>query len=320
MRPIAHCFPISHPTPHIIKLDSRLLQNLNPVIAALTQQSLSTTRRDSFVGSLWSTIMSATAGNPMAGLAYITAHYNRSTPATYVRTVMKLHPHLRHIPEVRLAMKTIESAKNSTTLHKAVPALPEMVLQLIGDLSTPFQITVFQLWCSASRLHDLTLVEFTYYEQLRVVRLRFTAPHKCDLKMERKVAKFIPCPSLETAKKLWTRQQVSYDGFYRFLQQSRFPHLTAHSFRDGSIAYLNKFFSREVIAMLSGHTPPGVNRGVVTYCPPEPSAAESSLCIRLSSQLLHAIQFTDHTCLRPRKPLTETSGVTWQDLMQEPKH
>jgi len=259
--------------------------------------------------------MTMTNNNPQAGIAYIASQYKRSTPATYMSSLLKQKPELKKIPGVMTAKNRIVAMKNSLTKDKAPPVIPEIVAQIIDDLKHPCQIVIFQLWVTASRLQDLQQMEYKFYPQIQAVRLRFTVPHKSDRQMTRQVAKWAPCPNIEIARQLWTKQDVGYDKLYRWIRtNSGFSSLSVHSFRDGAIRFLQRLFRPSFIILLTGHTPDCDDPdGTHEYCPPEPEAAQTSMCLRLSSQTLHAINLSHHTTIPRQQTVSLVRRVAFQE-------
>jgi hypothetical protein len=201
---------------------------------------------------------------------------------------MAIYPQLRSMPGMKYAEGRIEALSNSTSKDRALSVTAQQVIILAGDLSNNCQKCALQLWLSAARHCDSLAWQPHYYGRRKIVGLFFQAM-KGDAKGKRQFCKWLPCGD-QMAQALWTAPAVSYAEFMRFLRASPFPHLTAHSFRNGAIEFLERAYAKHEVAMLSGHaikhdTVPGIT----PYWSPDPNSPAAKQCLLVAGSLMTAV-------------------------------
>jgi hypothetical protein len=281
------CFPPSR------RVNLRFLKHLKPVMNELVRVDKRKAQALKAARELWLELMQLTFGNVVQSIAYIVSKYRPSTAHTYLKRIASLFPELRTMESFQRAMHRIRVEANVALKDCAAPASPVIVKLLIGQLTHPCQILVFQMWSSASRFADLQQMDADWFGNFQAVRLRFSVPHKSDPSGSRRVAKWIPCGSLAEATRLWKRQPCSYEKMYEWLQTSACPLMTCHSFRHGAIRLLLRHHYEAEISTLSGHAIFNQPKGILPYCCPAPTSARAKVCMTLSKKLMDSLRERD---------------------------
>jgi hypothetical protein len=177
----------------------------------------------------------------------------------------------------------------SPKVHAALPVTPKEVKMLIGDLTTPEQRAVWQMWTTGSRFAD-TLAWTRTYQMKEGQHL---------MKLEQKWSKTDRTgkfPSfkwivLRTAreKNLWNPHGVSYDRLLYWIKDLC-PHLSLHSFRKGAIQFLEQTYEPESIARLTNHRDPKRNPGLTAYEARTHMCPFAKLTMRMSNDLAAAVR------------------------------
>ena len=212
-----------------------------------------------------------------------------STVETYMAKVRAQRPELGRSQEFRKVFDDVIRLSNAIPKRRAFPLGPKQVKILMGNLSTPEQIMVYQLWTTAGRFDCRKNWAVTYHDEVKAVELRF-GPRKGDKKGATPFAKFIPCNSAQEALRLWTIQGVPYSKFMAFLRQSGIPGISTHSFRNGANLVLERFFDEKDAATLTGHKVI-VQRapGMRSYRPIHPHSAQARMSRKIALLLQRAL-------------------------------
>jgi len=104
-----------------------------------------------------------------------------STVETYMAKVKAQRPELRRNQDFRKVFDDVIRLSNSIPKRRAFPLGPKQVKTLRGNLSTPEQIMVYQLWTTAGRFGCRKNWAVTYHDEVKAVELRF-GPRKGDKK------------------------------------------------------------------------------------------------------------------------------------------
>ncbi|TAK56825.1 hypothetical protein EPO17_03645 [Patescibacteria group bacterium] len=214
-------------------------------------------------------------------VAYVTARYKPSTAIKYVNTLLSLHRELTQnegfmMARMHLRMMAVERAR--VARPGAMPATIEQVKTLIGDLSTPEQRVVLQIFIAAARSREMLLANNLDSEsdsdsdsdtdRAAAIDQIITppAPRACDFKvwemgdnentpcaeynlLAHKSAKFgnrpfsrwVRLPKVAALRRRWKQLLEPQGVKYRDLLKyikSKTPALSSHSLRKGAIQFL----------------------------------------------------------------------------------
>jgi hypothetical protein len=267
--------------PNLKAISQERLEDIARLLMSPSQE-----KRKEWVKGLWGALIQKYKRADLA-VAYLVDTYAPTTALTYMRTALAMYPLLRD--ELKPAIRQLRRRANTAPKKRAPEATPEQIIELAGDLRTPCQKCVLQLWLGAARHCDSLDWIPQFYSKREVIGLFFPTM-KNDATGERQFCKWIPC-SKRLAHILWSAPTVTYAEFMSFLANSRFPFLTAHSFRNGAIRYLEKVFAMHEVAALTGHavkhdTVPGIT----PYWSPDPNSPAAQQCLCVARCLMQAVQ------------------------------
>ena len=227
--------------------------------------------------------------NPLEGLSFLSTMYAPTTAYTYAKTIRRFHPDdfstTNALQQERLkqVMKQLETKSNLSDKKAAAAATPAQVRNLIGNLSSPEQRTVYQLWTTASRSEEARNWTPIFHSKHKMVQLE-SRWSKSDPEGRITNNKWAPANSLAEAM-LYQRTEVSYHRLLNYIK-SKEPTLSCHSFRRGGIQQLQREFDQSEICLLTWHNNPSINRGMLPYTRATPVSAAS----KRIAELVHHLQ------------------------------
>lgn len=221
-----------------------------------------------------------TTGKSALLISYLRQRYKPSTCIVYASLMQKEDPRLRTDPEFQQAFHRLKQLKAEYDADHpgqgSVPATPSQVRRLIGDLTTPVQRMIFQLWVTAAR-HRESLPRVnsdgSRNERVWVYRCHpHTEPTGVGLDRRTIPGIWVVELHLHTHKAATTGRSpyskwvkthrpdlflphlVNYWASLDYVKRCC-PNLTVHSFRKGAIQYLhNAGFSPRQTCLLTGHS------------------------------------------------------------------
>ena len=248
------------------------------------------------------------AGHSGMLIGYLADEYAPSTARGYAITMQQVDQQLKKDPAWCLAYKRLLEwcAEDENRPQGAVPATPEQVRHLIGNLRTPHQRAIYQLWVSASRygestgftdatltgqgLHTPRTWHMRPWYRFGVIEL-WLPTHKGATQGQRPFSKWINiqhCPRLsrEVLEKAWQPHHLDYWDLLKYIK-SFFPALSLHSFRKGAIKLLEEMtFGPDWIAMLSGHLDASQVKSLLkSYRVSDPGQAGAQRIMQMTSAL-----------------------------------
>ncbi len=295
------------------QVNTETLQKLDEIMSFFTIDERRTRidRAAELMQNLWAGLVHFYGPRAHAGMiiAYLLDEYAPSTARNYAITMQQVEPRLKLNSDWRLAYRKLErwAADAQNRPEGAVPATPDQVRALIGDLSTPHQRAIFQLWVSASRYSesrgytDALYTGFgvhtpmTWYlrrwGQFNVIEL-YLPIHKGAPDGERPYSKWIQLPALhrDRVAQAWSPHHIEYQSLLHYVK-TICPTLSLHSFRQGAQQLLQRMgISPTRIKFLSGHQPitkvPSLNK---SYHVSDPRQHGAQQVMRLTSLLQQAI-------------------------------
>jgi hypothetical protein len=236
------------------------------------------------------------AANFIAQFAPSSAHNYMVNVQTHIHPEFKSNRHWRNMMDLAQTNLQLPPAKQAT------PTTPQMIRRLIGNLSNPCQLAIFQIYTTASRFSEsrpsttpdghvnLNVWKPSYFKKQRMVRL-FLRTHKAASKGQRPYSKWIKVRSKRHANLYLKNHNVEYFQLLNYIKQ-RYPNLSVHSLRRGALHRLQFLkFQPKQLAILSGHNDktkiPTFNR---TYAATRPHHKDailaSKMCMALSNEVL----------------------------------
>ena len=214
------------------------------------------------------------AAHPGMIISYLADEYAPSTARGYAITMQQIDPSLKQQPAWTLALKRLHEwcAEDENRPQGAFPATPDQVRLLIGNLATPHQRAIYQLWVASSRygesightdaaamgrgLHTPRTWHVRHWARFGVIEL-WIPTHKGAAQGQRPYSKWIRITDSPlgrvTMEQAWRPHHVEYWDLLGYVK-SLCPFLSLHSFRKGAIKFLEEMAQSPTrIAMLSGH-------------------------------------------------------------------
>jgi hypothetical protein len=233
--------------------------------------------------------------NPAIIARALQLRYKPSTALTYVQTHQANHPELRNDPRWRIARRSLTTVAARSTKFHAPPLDPHEVRLLIGNLQTPLQRAIFQAWVAAARSTEMQSHQDE--ENLRIRHswrvVKWTSEHVVELYMptskgsvlgKHPYSKWIRVPR-HLPLSVWDPQHVSYEQMNDYVK-TIFPGHTFYSLKQGAIRQLDRRFSAQQIAKLTGHTSRAQVQSLNTsYLPRHPQQQEALEVMEMTTYL-----------------------------------
>ncbi len=237
--------------------------------------------------------------DPAFIVTYLREMYAPSTAVTYASIIGTERPELKTRSWMtqwhsllRLQAETQPDSKG------AIPATPEQIRRLIGDLSLPAQRAIFQAFVTASRMGE-TMGETTScdlskreprtwrpyaWETHGIVQLHLRT-HKGAPEGTRPYSKWVRLRAVFGGLPSWRPHLCTHAQLYAYIHRL-YPDLGLHSFRKAAFQLLEGLqFTPTSIAKLTGHTLLNESGGARSYHASHPDQVEALEVMRMTDAL-----------------------------------
>ncbi len=229
--------------------------------------------------------------DPHAALLLLQQVYAPSTAFTYAKRIVQQFPdEFSNDTYKKATMAALRATSNILpTTHAALPATPDEVRKLIGQVQTNEQRAIWQMWVTASRFADTKTWQTELIQTPRHNFIKISSLwNKTSSDGALRHFKWTETPSINEALR-WKWHDCEGEPLLAYVK-SPVPHLSLHSFRHGAIALLEEKFPTEQISQLTGHRSTATkNPGAEAYLLQNPSCFQARTVLTMTKYLRDSV-------------------------------